>query len=40
MEKFTALETEIKTLFESVKQVKKSLFSFTETVDPNSKRGY
>jgi ferritin-like metal-binding protein YciE len=32
IEKFTGLETEVKTLFESVKQVKKSLFSFTEDV--------
>jgi len=32
VEKFAALEAEMKTLFESVKQVKKSLFSFTEEV--------
>jgi len=30
IEKFAALETEVKVLFESVKQIKKSLFSFTE----------
>jgi hypothetical protein len=32
IEKFTVLETEMKTLFESVKQLKRSLFSFTEEV--------
>ena len=32
VEKFAALEAEMKTLFESVKQVKKLLFSFTEDV--------
>jgi hypothetical protein len=32
LEKFTALDTEMKTLFESLKQVKKLLFSFTEEV--------
>jgi len=32
VEKFAALEAEMKTLFESVKQVKKLLFSFTEEV--------
>lgn len=32
LEKFTTLDTEIKTLFESVKQVKKLLFSVTEDV--------
>ena len=32
LEKFTALDSEMKTLFESVIQVKKLLFSFTEDV--------
>jgi hypothetical protein len=32
VEKFAAVEAEMKTLFESVKQVKKLLFSFTEEV--------
>jgi hypothetical protein len=32
LEKFTALDAEMKTLFESLKQVKKLLFSFTEGV--------
>lgn len=32
IEKFTSLETEIKTMFESVKLAKKSLFSFIEDV--------
>jgi hypothetical protein len=32
LEKFTALDTEMKTLFESLKQVKKLLFSLTEDV--------
>ena len=32
LEKFTTLEAEMKTLFESVKQIKKSLFSFTEEI--------
>ena len=32
IEKFTLLETEVKTLFESAKQLKRSLFSFTEEV--------
>jgi hypothetical protein len=32
VEKFATLETEMKTLFKSVKQVKKLLFSFTEEV--------
>jgi hypothetical protein len=32
VEKFAAVEVEMKTLFESVKQVKKLLFSFTEDV--------
>ena len=32
VEKFAALEIEVKALFESVKQLKKSLFSFTEEV--------
>jgi hypothetical protein len=30
LERFTFLETQMKALFESVKRVKKSLFSFTE----------
>ena len=32
LEKFTSLETEMKSLFESVKKIKKSLFSFTEEI--------
>ena len=32
LEKFTALETEIKALFENVKQVKRLLFSFIEEI--------
>jgi len=32
IERFTALETEVKALLESVKQVKRSLFAFTEKV--------
>jgi hypothetical protein len=35
LEKFTTLDTNMKTLLESIKQVKKLLFSFTEEVMKN-----